>query len=417
MSAAMKNSGGAISTARESLATMSFAAPPVVKTIQQRAFGIGVFFAIFAGIGAFLQPQQFFRAYLLGYVDWLGVSLGSMALLMITYMTDGVWGKVAGRQLGAAMRCIPLMTILFLPILFGLPRLYIWARPLDGITDKKFLAHLQSITQSYLNPHGFILRAIIYFTIWNIISFFLSKWSAEFDHPPMRNGAARFKKLSAPGLVLYAFTMGFASIDWLMSMDPSWISTMYGLIILIGQLLSAMAMVVVIEAILAKYRPMTEMLKPSYVHDHGKWMLAFIMVHAYFSFSQWLIIWAGNLPDEITWYMRRIHGGWGYVGVFLVLFHFAVPFVILLSRSIKRNIQKMFWVALWLLFICTLDLFWIIEPNFSVTFTVTWLDIVVPVAIGGLWLGTFAYNLGSRPLLPAYEVHSEEILEPVHGGH
>jgi hypothetical protein len=146
-------------------------------------------------------------------------------------------------------------------------------------------------------------------------------------------------------------------------------------------------------------------------------MLAFIMVHAYFSFSQWLIIWAGNLPDEITWYMRRIHGGWGYVGVFLVLFHFAVPFVILLSRSIKRNIQKMFWVALWLLFICTLDLFWIIEPNFSVTFTVTWLDIVVPVAIGGLWLGTFAYNLGSRPLLPAYEVHSEEILEPVHGGH
>jgi hypothetical protein len=199
-----------------------------------------------------------------------------------------------------------------------------------------------------------------------------------------------------------------------MSIDPSWISTIYGLSFLIGEVLSALCFAVVVERILVKYKPMSELLRPDYVHDHGKFMLAFIMVWAYFAFSQWLIIWAGNLPEEITWYMRRLHGGWEYVGLFLVLFHFAVPFVFLLSRPLKRDVTRLVWLAVWLLLMRYVDLFWIIEPNFSQTFSVTWADVVVPVAMGGLWLAYFFRNLRSMPLVPAYDVFANEVLEPAH---
>jgi hypothetical protein len=197
-----------------------------------------------------------------------------------------------------------------------------------------------------------------------------------------------------------------------MSLDPSWISTIFGLILLIGEILSAMCFAVVVERILFNYKPMSELLKPNFVHDHGKWMLTFIMVWAYFSFSQWLIIWAGNLPDEITFYLRRINNGWGFVALSLVLFHFAIPFAMLLSRQFKRNIRQLVWVAVLLLLMCYVDLFWIIEANFSVNFAVTLADVVVPIAIGGIWLWYFFRNLASLPLLPAYDQDAHEVLEP-----
>ena len=389
-------------------------APPVVKTIQRRSLLVGLIFGIIAGIGAWVRPDEFFRAYLMAFMAWLGVTLGSMAILMLRHLTKGAWGMVIRRILGAAMRCVPLMAILFVPLLFGIRRLYIWARPLDAIADKHLREHLEEITKSYLNVNGFIIRAIIYFAIWNLLSFFLTKWSAQQDRPPMRDNSARFKALSGPGLILYGFTITFAAIDWVMSIDPSWISTIFGLSFLIGEVLSALCFAVIVERILFRYKPMSELLKPEQVHDHGKFMLAFIMVWAYFSFSQWLIIWAGNLPEEITWYMRRLNGGWGYVGLFLVLFHFAVPFVFLISRPFKRDITRLVWLAAWLMLMRYVDLFWIIEPNFSAAFNVTWLDIVVPVAMGGLWLAYFFRNLGSRPLVPAYDVFAVEVLEPAH---
>jgi len=389
-------------------------APPIVKTIQQRSLLFGLVFAAISLALAFLRPDEFFRAYLLGYMAWLGVGLGSMAILMIRHLTGGGWGMVIRRILGAAMRCLPLMALLFIPILFGLPKLYIWARPLDSIADKHLREHLQDITKSYLTVQGFVVRAAIYLAIWNLLSFLLTKWSREQDKPPSRDNTDRFKAVSGPGLILYAFTISFAAIDWIMSIDPSWISTIYGLLILIGELLSAMCFAVVVERILVNYKPMSELLKPSFVHDHGKWMLTFIMVWAYFSFSQWLIIWAGNLPDEITWYMRRLNGGWGFVGLTLVVFEFAVPFVLLLSRPFKRDIRRLVWLAVWIMVMRYLDLFWIIEPNFSTTLTVTLADVVVPVAIGGFWLAYFFHNRNSLPLLPAYDVSANEVLEPAH---
>ncbi|MGH9501330.1 MAG: hypothetical protein ACRD20_00610 [Terriglobales bacterium] len=388
--------------------------PPVVKVIQQRSLMVGLVLSVVVAVGAWLRPDEFFRAYLMAFMAWLGVTLGSMAILMLRHLTKGAWGMVIRRILGAAMRCVPLMVALFIPLLFGIRRLYIWARPLNQVADKHLREHLQDITQSYLTVNGFILRAAIYFSIWWVLSFFLTKWSAEQDHPPMRDHSARFKALSGPGLILYGFTITFAAIDWVMSIDPSWISTIYGLSFLIGQVLSALCFAVVIERILFRYKPMSELLKPDQVQDHGKFMLTFIMVWAYFAFSQWLIIWAGNLPEEITWYMRRLHGGWGYVGLFLVFFHFAVPFVFLISRPFKRDITRLVWLAAWLLLMRYVDLFWNIEPSFSVTFNITWLDVVVPIAMGGLWLAYFFRNLRAMPLVPAYDVFAVEVLEAAH---
>jgi len=388
--------------------------PPIVRKISQRSLVAGVIFGLIAVALAFIRPDEFYRAYLLGFMCWLGLALGSMAILMIRHLTGGGWGTVIRRILGAAMRTLPLLTLLFIPVIFGIHRIYIWAQPLGNIEDKHFREHLEQITQSYLTVNGFVVRAAIYFAIWNVLSFLLSKWSKQTDSPDAPNNSQRFKAVAGPGLILYAFTISFAAIDWIMSLDPSWISTIFGLIILIGEVLSAMCFAVVVERILFEYKPMSEMLKPDFVHDHGKWMLTFIMVWAYFSFSQWLIIWAGNLTSEITFYLKRLNEGWGWIGLILVLFHFAIPFVILLSSPFKRNVRKLVWVAVLLLLMCYVDLFWIIEPNFSKTIRLTLSDVVVPIAIGGIWLGYFFRNLASLPLLPAYDPDAHEVLQPAH---
>ena len=390
----------------------------VVNTIYQRSLGVGLLFGVVSLITAILPGtrEQFFHSYLLGFMLWLGVALGSMAFLMIQHLTGGLWGMVIRRQLEAAMKTLPLMAVLFIPIIAGMPHLYgTWLHP-DSRNK-----HLVELSQSYLTRGGYIGRAVIYFAIWLGIAFILSRWSAEQDNPPVQNLSPRFRKIAAPGLILYAFTISFAVIDWVMSLSPPWISTIYGFIFIVGECLSAMCLMVVVERILVRYEPMASLLKPKEVHDHGKLMLTFVMLWAYFSFSQLLIIWAGNLPSEITFFTRRLYSGWQIVALALVVFHFAVPFLLLLSRSFKRDPKTLVWLATWLIFMRFVDLFWYIEPNFNQTISsLSWihlLDLVVPVAIGGLWFAMFFHNLKSRPLLPAYDVHAQEFLEYVGAAH
>jgi hypothetical protein len=396
---------------------LDLTAPEAVRKISQRSLAIGGVFAVIAVVLALKQPDEFYRAYLLGFMCWLGVALGSMAILMIRHLTGGGWGTVIRRILGAAMRTLPLLAALFIPVILGIHRLYLWAQPLDNIQDKHLREHLEQITKTYLTWNGFVVRAVFYFAIWNVLSFLLSYWSKQTDKPGAPDNSGRFKAVSGPGLILYGFTVSFAAIDWVMSLDPSWISTIFGLIILIGEVLSAMCFAVVVERILFNYKPMSEMLTPDFVHDHGKWMLAFTMVWAYFNFSQWLIIWAGNLPAEITFYLTRINNGWQTIGLILVLFGFVVPFALLLSRPFKRDIRRLVWLAVWMMLIRYLDLFWIIEPNFSKTLNVTMADVVVPIAIGGIWLWYFFRNLAALPLLPAYDTDAHEVLQPAHVTH
>jgi|SRR5581483_6731953 len=385
-------------------------APPVVETLQRRALVVGVGFAVVAAFGAVFETQQFFSAYLLGYMAWLGVSLGSMALLMLVHLTGGDWGQAVRRIFEAATRTVPLMILLFVPVVIGMHHLYTWMRPEDIARDQ----HLRDITRTYLTQGGFIGRAVIYFSIWLTLATFLSRWSAAQDIPPERDTSARFRALSGPGLVLYGFSLAFASIDWIMSLNPHWISTIYGLIFLAGQCLSSICFVVVIAAILQRYKPMSEYLRPGQVQDYGKLMLTFVMLWAYFAFSQWLIIWAGNLPEEISWFTRRLHGGWQYTGLFLAAFHFAVPFVFLLSRRFKRRIQDLVWLAVFLMFMRFVDLFWYIEPTFHQQFHVSWQHFVVPGAIGGFWLALFFRKLKGRPLLPQFDPRTRPVLEPAH---
>ena len=405
-----------MSTARTT--PLDLSAPPVIKLIGRRSLVIGVVFSVVAiGLG-FANPKVFFRGYLVSFMDWLGICLGSMVILMIRHLTGGGWGMVIRRILGAAMRTVPLMALLFIPIAFlGYRHLYPWAIPLEAIdnpTIREHLAKNQFVKLGYLNWPGFFWRAVLYFAIWNLLSYLLTRWSKEQDTPPVRDNSVRFKFVGGPGIILYAFTISFAAIDWVMSLDPSWVSTIYGLLFVAGELISALCFAVVIERILFRYKPMSLLLRPDFVHDHGKFMLTFVMVWAYFSFSQWLIIWAGNLPEEITWYIRRLHGGWGGVGLFLVIFQFFVPFFLLLSRPLKRDVTRLVWLAVGLICVRYIDLFWLVEPNFSVNFSVTWADLLIPFGMGGLWLAYFCHNLNSMPLLPAYDVYAKQVLEPEH---
>jgi len=396
---------------------LDLSAPPVVKTIAGRSLVIAALFSLAALYLAFSRPEELFRGYLIGYMCWLGIAIGSMAILMIRHLTGGGWGMVIRRILGAAMRTMPVLTVLFIPIAIAVVKhssMYPWLRPLESIENEHLRAHLEQITKTYLNVGGFLGRAVFYFVVWNGLSYFLTRWSKEQDAPNGPDNTSKFKAISGPGLILIGLTISFAGIDWVMSLDPSWISTIFGLIILITGVLSAMCFSVVVERILVEYKPMSEMLQESFVHDHGKWMLAFTMVWAYFNFSQWLIIWNGNLPSEISYYMRRLHGGWDKVGLALVVFHFFLPFAMLLSRPIKRDIRRLVRIAVLLLFMTYVDLFWIVEPNFSDTFRITPADVIVPVAIGGWWLWAFFRNLAALPLLPAYDPAAGEVFEPAH---
>jgi hypothetical protein len=388
-------------------------APPLAGKFQGTALIIGAIFSVLAIVGFVVNPEEFYRAYLVAYMGWLGLSLGCLALVMLVHLTGGAWGMVVRRIWEAGSRTLSLMIVLFIPLIFGMNRLYIWLNPVEIAKSK----HLQEITQTYLTQRGWILRAVFYFAIWAVMSFLLNRWSAEQDSPSFNGSNQRFRMLSAPGLVVYGFTISFASIDWVMSLDPSWISTIYGLLFIVGEALFAMCLAVIVEALLENEKPFSTLLQPTYVHDHGKLTLAFVMLWAYFNFSQWLIIWAGNLPDEITFYMARLHGGWEYVGLSLACFHFFAPFFLLLSRSFKRKTRTLVWVSLWLVLMRFVDLFWLIEPNFYKTFHLSWITLVLPIAMGGLWFALFFHNLRSRPMLPLYDPNSRKVLEPAHHAH
>jgi hypothetical protein len=381
-------------------------APPVAQTIQTQSLFIGLIGAIASVAGAFLAPESFYSAYLSGFMFWLGLSLGCMAILMLYHMVGGGWGTVIRRILEAGMMTVPLMFVLFLPILFHLPRLYKWAQPDKLASDPK----LADIAQSYLNFNGILTRAILYFALWFGMAYFLNRWSTEQDTIAGQS-TLRFRVMSGLGLVIYSFSISFAVIDWVMSLQARWISTIYGFIFIAGEALSAFCFCVVIERILGKRKPMSEYLTDTEVHDHGKFMLTFVMVWTYFNFSQLLIIWSGNLPDEISWFFLRLHGGWEYVALFLVLFQFAVPFALLLSRRLKRKTRTLVWIASWILFARMVDIYWHVEPALHPTFHLSWLHFTVIAGIGGLWMAYFFHNLRLRPLLAVNAPQTLRFLE------
>jgi hypothetical protein len=356
--------------------------------------------------GAFLNFTQFMQSYLMAYMLCLGVTLGSLALGMVHQLSGGAWGVVIRRPIGAAARVLPVMTMLFVPIALGMSRLYPWTNA-DLVAHDEVLRH----KQPYLNTPFFLARAALYFLVWNVLSYFLNAWSLEQDRNPDPRIARRMQRLSAGGLVAYGLTITFAAFDWLMSLEPHWFSTIYGVLILGGQGLSALAFLIVALIWLSRRPPLDRIVVATHFHDLGNLLLAFVMLWAYFSFSQYLIIWSGNLPAEITWYTHRLQTGWRWVGTSLVLFHFAVPFVLLLSRAVKRDPQMLVRVAIAVLIVRLLDLFWLIAPEFHPAgIAVSWLDVVLPLTLGAIWLGCFVWQLRGRAILPVHDPEFDETL-------
>ena len=257
----------------------------------------------------------------------------------------------------------------------------------------------------------------MYFVVWGALIWILGNVSDRQDRTPELNLDRRLRQISGPGLVLYGLSVTAAAVDWVMSLDPHWVSTIYGLLFIGGQGLLSFSFVVIVAAALVRYAPMKDIIKPGQFLDHGKLMMAFVMLWGYFAFSQWLLIWSGNLPEEITWYINRTRGGWQYVALALIIGQFAVPFALLLSHGLKTNAQQLTKLALWIVLMRYVDVFWFISPNFpdrAGHFHFSWLDAVVPLALGGLWMALFFYYLKRRPLLALYDAHVRVLLEEGH---
>jgi hypothetical protein len=384
--------------------------PPLVDRLQKGALVVGSAGLLVCVLGGAFQPEQFLRSYLFAYLFWLGLAIGCLSILMLHHLTGGMWGLIVRRIFEAAVRTLPLLALLFLPVALGLPRLYVWAGPLPQ--DKAFAALLEH-KAPYLNVPFFLARAVFYFSVWLSIGYFLNRWSLELDKGENRGVSRRLRSLSAGGLVLMGLTITFSSFDWAMSLDPRWFSTIYGVIFMVGQAVSAFAFALLLLALLGQEKPFAQVTQPSFVHDLGKLLLAFVMLWTYMHLSQFLIIWSGNLPEEVIWYVRRLRGGWQFVGFALVLFQFALPFVLLLSRGLKRNARLMGYLAGGLLVMRVVELFWLVKPEFpgEEGLSVHFLDLAATLGIGGIWLFVFAHQLKGRPPLPVGEPEIRALLE------
>jgi hypothetical protein len=379
---------------------------PALAQFQQRALIIGIAGLAASAIGAVLNIDQFVHSWLIGFLFCLGLTLGSMALLMLQHLSGGQWGLVSRRIFEAATRTLPIVALLFIPVLLRLPVLFEWARP-EAVDNAVIQAKA-----GYLNQGFFIVRAVLYFSFWMLLMVLLNRWSAEQDRGEAVTPAdsVRFRTVSAPGLLFLVLTVTFASVDWIMSLDPEWFSTIFGLLTIAGWGLTSFALTIVVLALIQGTGGATDILKPRHFHDLGKLMLAFVMLWAYLSFSQFLIIWSGNLPEEIPWYVKRTTGSWGYVAIALVIGHFALPFVLLLSQDLKKRGKLLSRVAIFIIGMRLVDLIWLVEPEFrpGTGFPIHWLDITLPVGLLGIWLFLFVRNLRSRPLLPVNDPYFKE---------
>ncbi|HEX5474729.1 MAG TPA: hypothetical protein VFX12_08725 [Vicinamibacterales bacterium] len=386
----------------------------VFERLGRQGLIIGIVCLIAGAVGGFFSPDQFLPAWLIGYMFCLGLSMGCLAMLMIQHMSGGQWGLIARRIFEAGSRVLPYCLLLFIPLALTLPHLYLWARPEAVAAD-----HVLQLKAPYLNVPFALIRAAIYYIVWLGCMYYLNQWSSGQDRGEVAITAAdtrRFRVVSAPGLILYVVLMTFASIDWIMSLEPHWYSTVFGFIMVCGQGLGALALAAAVLAMLAPHEPMKTYLRPTAIHDIGKLTLAFVMLWAYMAFSQFLIIWAGNLPEEIPYYLLRMRSGWQYVSILIIVGHFALPFSLLLSRDLKRHPHLLARVALFILAMRLVDLIWMIAPNFNQSgFPVHWLDVVVPLGLVGIWVYLFSGQLAKWPLVPFNDPYWKENF--VHGEH
>lgn len=397
--------------------TTAYAPPAELADKKRRALVVGGIGVAVLVAGAFVPetPAPFFRAYLVAFVFWWSIALGALALQMLHHLTRGAWGLVIRRILEAAARTLPFVGLLFIPLAFGLPHVFIWADPAKVAGD-----HLLEHKVAYLNVPFFLGRVVFYFLVWTLFAQLLSKWSNQQDATGDGKFFHRMQALSGAGIGVYCLTMTAAVVDWLMSLDPHWFSSLYGVYMIGGQGISTLAFVILVASWLVRCEPMDSVYQPRHFHDIGKLLFAFVMLWTYFCFSQFLIIWSGSLPEETLWYAHRLHGGWQVVGLGIVLFHFVLPFTLLLSVNLKRNAKTLARIAALLLVMRFVDLYWQAAPNFhhslGEALATIWIDLAAWIGLGGIWLAIFYWQLQKRPLIPVRDPYIGEALASG-GGH
>ncbi|MGE5602545.1 MAG: hypothetical protein ACM30E_05815 [Nitrososphaerales archaeon] len=365
-----------------------------------------------------------FHTYLTAYFFWLALALGCLSILMVHNLAGGYWGAVIRRPLEAAATTLPLLAVLFIPIVIGMPALYPWVHGNFAVSPAPAIpGAMLGFKQAYLNTPAFIIRAVVYFVIWIGLMLLLVRWSRERDSDPTPALTARLRNLSAIGLVLVSLSVSFAGIDWLMSLDPAWTSSIWGLIVATGALLSGFAFATLIVTLRANRPPFAEVTSPALFNSLGSLMLAFLMLWAYMSISQVILFYAGNLPEETIWYVRRTAGGWTLAALAVAVLGFIIPFSFLIIRGAKRNPRILAAVCVVILASQFLHWYWVVQPTFnSNTFIAAIMTVVLGAIIGGLWLVVFAWQFGKAPevspvepkLIAAREEHEAALAERAH---
>jgi hypothetical protein len=419
----------------------SLAAPPVLVAWRTRALMVAAVFALLTLLFAFTHEgrNHILRAYLMGYMTCFNFAGGALVLLMLQYVSGGKWGLLLRRPLEAMTRTLPLVAVMFIPILlpyFG-KHLYQWILYPDAAsTNNAMLSGLitreQALTANFkrpmLNPHAMIVEYCIIYAVLFILMFLLNRWSLECDadprrgtHPSYERWRIKFENLSGPGILIYVIMLTLAAIVWIKSLDVTWYSSIWGLQFLVAQGYGVLALSILSVILLSRYEPMKTLLRVTEQHDLAKLTFAFVMLNIYLTFAEFLIIWSGNLPDELPWYLNRIHGGWWTICTLDFVCHWLIPFCLLLSRDLKRNKQKMIWLTCFMIFARCVDMFWLIEPNFKgaagnlVGEPLSILAyITVPVTVIALWAAYYITQLMKRPLVVVNDPHLEEMLEPEH---
>ena len=399
-------------------------APAAVARYRSRALLAGAGFLVLGVVLAFALGSaagygglvQVFRSYLVGFFFCTGVAVGSLAWVALGHMTGGAWALTSRRLFEAATRTLPLCFVLFIPIVIAL---FVHEHVASGQTLSLYewtdaaRVHADEALQHkslYLNIPFFVARGVVYFAVWFLLAWRLNRWSVEQDTTADPRVRRKMQDISGAVILLVGLTTTFAAFDWGMSLEPHWFSTIYGLIVLSGWGLSALALIITVAAFLMHHEPMADAYQPLHFHDWGKLLLTMVMLYAYFAFSQFLITWSGNLSEEIPFYLRRLRGGWQVVALLVILLHFALPFALLLSRERKREPVRLRRVALLMLFMRVFDLVFLFAPSVHQGGEGEWgwrdlLTSFVPMfamalGVGGIWLWYYFGQLAAHPLLP-----------------
>jgi hypothetical protein len=407
-----------------------FAPPAFLDRLRSRSLVIGIVFGVLAlGLTVALkQWDLFLRSWLFAFMFWLGLTTGSLALLMLQYVSGGNWGRLGRRIWEAASGNWWYMLLCWLPIAVGMKHIFKWATiPDDPAAKAAFLKHLgPDKIHYYLNVPGFWVRGLIYFVGWGLLYMALKRWSVREEAGTTTPAQFVFiQNLSGFGIVFFGLSITFASIDWTMSLYPEWWSTVWGMLFMVGQVLTTFCFTIWLFTRLSTVEPVSKIFKVDFLHDFGKLMFAFVVLWAYLSFSQWLIIWSGNMLSEIRWYVMRLQNGWQYFGTLLIFVHFVLPFALLLSRNTKRSRTRIVVICFLVLFMRLVDLFWLTAPNFYPGGVQGGLEnfhlldvamyVICPIAMGGIWLFLFFMRLSQRSLMPVNDPGFVEMLEAKHG--